>query len=86
MHQWISVLSQNNVGRVLENEPLAKYTTWKIGGPADALVIPENKEQMVNLVQLFKSIRSLDATWTGIKHAGVRQRHTRCCRETRRGL
>lgn len=53
MHQWISLLSQNNVGRVLENESLAKYTTWKIGGPADALVIPENKEQMMNLVQLL---------------------------------
>lgn len=53
MQQWISLLSQNNVGKVLENEPLAKYTTWKIGGPADALVIPENKEQMVNLIQLL---------------------------------
>ena len=53
MHQWISLLSQNNVGRVLENESLAKYTTWKIGGPADALVIPENKEQMMDLVQLL---------------------------------
>ncbi len=34
MQQWKSLLSEANVGAVLWNEPLAKYTTWKIGGPA----------------------------------------------------
>src|SRR5438445_133147 len=27
-------------GRVLENEPLARYTTYRIGGPARYLVLP----------------------------------------------
>lgn len=33
-------------------EPLADHTTFKIGGPADYLVLPENVEQIVNTVKL----------------------------------
>ncbi|EGG38285.1 UDP-N-acetylmuramate dehydrogenase [Paenibacillus sp. HGF5] len=53
MQQWKSLLSEANVGAVLWNEPLAKYTTWKIGGPADCLIVPENKEQLKELVTLL---------------------------------
>lgn len=53
MQQWISKLSHQEVGTVLLNEPMSKYTTWKIGGPADALIVPENKEQLANLVRLL---------------------------------
>lgn len=51
MQQWISKLSEQEVGKVLPNEPMSKYTTWKIGGPADALIIPENKRQLANLIR-----------------------------------
>ena len=27
-------------GKLLENEPLARYTTWRIGGPARYLALP----------------------------------------------
>ena len=57
MQQWKSLLSEANVGAVLWNEPLAKYTTWKIGGPADCLVVPENKEQLAELVALLHAHR-----------------------------
>lgn len=53
MQQWISKLSQHEVGSVLLNEPMSKYTTWKIGGPADALIVPENKLQLSNLIKLL---------------------------------
>ncbi|MDF2802114.1 MAG: UDP-N-acetylenolpyruvoylglucosamine reductase [Anaerocolumna sp.] len=33
-------------------EPLANHTTFKIGGPADYLVLPENVEQIINTVKL----------------------------------
>lgn len=33
-------------------EPLANHTTFKIGGPADYLVLPENVDQIVNIVKL----------------------------------
>ncbi|MDW7673618.1 MAG: UDP-N-acetylmuramate dehydrogenase [Bacillota bacterium] len=34
-------------GEVLLNEPLKNHTTWKIGGPADILVIPNSIEEVV---------------------------------------
>lgn len=37
-------------GKVKANEPLAKYTTFKIGGPAKYFVIVEEKEKMVELL------------------------------------
>ncbi len=34
MEQLVNELIEADVGRVLVNEPLARYTTMKIGGPA----------------------------------------------------
>ncbi|MFD1955192.1 UDP-N-acetylmuramate dehydrogenase [Paenibacillus thailandensis] len=53
MEQWIAELEAAGVGRMLRNEPLANYTTWKIGGPADLLLIPDNKEQLVSAIRLL---------------------------------
>lgn len=36
-------------GRILVSEPLSKYTTFKIGGPADLLVIPEDTADLKNI-------------------------------------
>lgn len=36
-------------GRILLSEPLSKYTTFKIGGPADLLVIPEDTPDLQNI-------------------------------------
>lgn len=33
-------------GRVLAQAPLKNYTTWRVGGPADLLVIPRNKSDV----------------------------------------
>jgi UDP-N-acetylmuramate dehydrogenase len=33
-------------GKVLEQEPLARYTTWRIGGPARYLVLPSDVEDV----------------------------------------
>ncbi|MBO2943203.1 UDP-N-acetylmuramate dehydrogenase [Paenibacillus sp. F411] len=55
--QLKSLLSTKHVGAVLWNEPLSKYTTWKIGGPADALIIPETKEQLSELLQALHEAR-----------------------------
>ncbi|WP_334071899.1 MULTISPECIES: UDP-N-acetylmuramate dehydrogenase [Paenibacillus] len=57
MQQWLSKLSQLEIGTVLLNEPMSKYTTWKIGGPADALVVPENREQLASLIRLLHEER-----------------------------
>lgn len=47
----ISELQAEGVGTVLPNEPMSQYTYWKIGGPADALVIPETKEQLSAVIR-----------------------------------
>lgn len=33
-------------GRLLLNEPLARYTSWRVGGPADRLYIPSGAEDL----------------------------------------
>lgn len=53
MQQVISALHNENIGQILPNEPLAPYTTWKIGGPADFLLIPNTKEQLVRTVRIL---------------------------------
>lgn len=42
MEQLVNELIEADVGRVLANEPLARYTTMKIGGPADILIVPKH--------------------------------------------
>lgn len=37
----------HNFGRVKMNEPLAKHTTFKIGGPAELMLIVESTEKLV---------------------------------------
>ena len=40
--------------RSLEKEPLSKHTTFKIGGPADILYIPENTEELKSILSIVK--------------------------------
>lgn len=53
MQQWISNLNRQEVGEIIPNEPMSKYTTWKIGGPADAMIVPENARQLTKLISLL---------------------------------
>ena len=39
---------------VLTDEPMARHTTFKIGGPANILVTPQSAEQITRTVQLCK--------------------------------
>jgi len=39
--------------QILIEEPLANHTTFKIGGPADFLLLPENNQQVAALVKLI---------------------------------
>lgn len=47
-------LSAITAGPVLFDEPLDRYTSIKVGGPADALVFPQSVEELGNLVLFFK--------------------------------
>ena len=36
---------------LLVDEPMKKYTSFKIGGPADLLALPKDKKEFINLFQ-----------------------------------
>ncbi len=38
-------------GTLLHNEPLAKYTSWRVGGPAQRLYIPQDKADLIDFVR-----------------------------------
>lgn len=37
-------------GVLLKNEPLAKYTSWRVGGPAEQMYKPENKQDLISFL------------------------------------
>src|SRR5258705_3057914 len=39
-------------GKLLENEPLSRYNTWRIGGPARYLALPADSEDGVRAPEL----------------------------------
>ncbi len=41
-------------GRILRNEPLKNHTYFKIGGPADVLVEPEDTEDLKTVLKIIK--------------------------------
>src|SRR5205814_10637604 len=51
-------------GKLLENEPLARYTTWRIGGPARYLALPPDSEDVVRALELAQE-RGLPWVATG---------------------
>lgn len=63
MEQLVNGLIEANVGRVLVNESLARYTTMKIGGPADILIVPKHVAGIEKTLQLVKEYRT---KWTVI--------------------
>ena len=34
-------------GILLKNEPLAKYTSWRVGGPAEKMYLPEGRDDLI---------------------------------------
>jgi len=53
MSQLLSELQAVQVGEIRVNEPLALYTTWKIGGPADVFIIPETKLKLAAAIRIL---------------------------------
>jgi len=60
MHELANILKKMEIGDVIENEPLANHTTWKVGGPADLFVIPDNREKLELAMQ---HIRAAAVPW-----------------------
>jgi UDP-N-acetylmuramate dehydrogenase len=57
MQELALQLKADDVGEVLTHEPLAPYTTWKIGGPADVMIVPSSKEKLAHTVRLLNRLQ-----------------------------
>ncbi len=38
-------------GMLLKNEPLNKYTSWRVGGPAEQMYLPADREDLISFVK-----------------------------------
>jgi len=44
-------------GHVYADEPMWRHTSFRIGGPADALVLPKDKEDLITLLQVLSDLQ-----------------------------
>lgn len=54
MKEAVEKLRELQVGKVMENEPLANHTTMKIGGPADLFIEPSSIEHLEKTMEVIK--------------------------------
>lgn len=55
MKEVIKQIKSNNIGRILENVSLAKYTTYHVGGIATLMVYPKNEAKLKELIKIIKN-------------------------------
>ena len=51
-------------GRLLSQEKLAKYTSWRVGGIADRMFIPEDKQDLIDFIRTLSGREPL--FWLGL--------------------
>ena len=54
MQDVIKELIARKLGKVLINEKISNYTTYKVGGKVRAIVYPKNKEELCELIKFLK--------------------------------
>jgi UDP-N-acetylmuramate dehydrogenase len=57
-------MEQLQKGRLLKHERLAKYTSWRVGGPADRLYIPENRQDLIEFIKALPEAEPV--FWMGL--------------------
>lgn len=50
----IQLFKDKNIGLVLFDEPMKNHTSFKIGGPADVLIIPNSEDELINAITICK--------------------------------
>ncbi len=51
-------------GVLLKNEPLAKYTSWRVGGPAEQMYLPAGKQDLINYLSSLPKQENI--FWLGL--------------------
>lgn len=54
MQELVKWITDNNIGKYLENESLAKHTTYRVGGNAKVFVYPKNVEKLILLLKKLR--------------------------------
>ena len=54
MQDAIKEIIASHLGKVLINEKISNYTTYKVGGKVRAIVYPKGEEELISLVTLLK--------------------------------
>ena len=58
MKQVVNALAAIARGdQILENEPMSRHTTFRVGGPADALFLPESEEQLMQALSVANAAK-----------------------------
>ena len=53
-------------GKLLANEPLSNYTSWRTGGPADWVYIPADSTDLANFLQSVPKEQPVTWVWAVI--------------------
>lgn len=53
-NNYVELFKNKNFGEILFNEPLKNHTSFKIGGPADVMIIPSKEEEIVGAVKFLR--------------------------------
>lgn len=51
-------------GSLLLNEPLAKYTSWRVGGPAERMYIPADRQDLCDFIKNLPAVEPV--FWMGL--------------------
>jgi len=54
MQKLASFLRALNAGRILENEPMSRHTTFRVGGNADLMFFPNSTEAILDALRLSR--------------------------------
>ena len=54
MKEFLKEVEKNDIGKVLKDVFISKYTTYKVGGLVRAIIIPKNTDKLVLLCKIKK--------------------------------
>ena len=55
MDTFFKEVEEREIGRIVYDAPLSKYTTYKVGGNARAIIYPKGRRELVELCKLIKA-------------------------------
>ncbi len=57
MKEFLKEVEEKEIGKIVQDVFLSKYTTYKVGGLASVIIYPKNQEKLVSLCKLIQKHR-----------------------------